>query len=64
MKILGLLDNTICILLEGARIIIQPELNGNDLADIKNYQTDLPIFKNWDEVEIAAYGRTRNTTEY
>jgi len=56
MKILGLLNNKLCILIEGERIIIETSLSDSDLADVLNYQ-NLPIFNNWDEVEISAYGQ-------
>lgn len=54
MKILGILDKSICILLVGARIVIQPQLSEGDLSDLIEYE-DLPIFNSWDEVETAAY---------
>jgi len=55
MKVLGLLNNKLCILREGARVILEVNINPNDLKDIL-YWEELPIFNNWAEVEAEAYG--------
>lgn len=53
--VLGLLDDKICILIEGARIILTIDLDNSDYQDLVDY-TNLPKFKTWEEVETAAFG--------
>jgi hypothetical protein len=54
MKIIGILNNKLCVFREGARIILELELNPWDLSDII-YWEDLPIFKTYEEAEMCAY---------
>jgi hypothetical protein len=55
MKIIGIYKSSLCILLEGARIIIQPKLSNSEIFElIVNH--DIDVFKSWEEVETAAYG--------
>lgn len=55
MKIIGIYNSSLCILLEGARIIIQPKLSDGDMYDLIMYE-NVEVFKSWEEVETAAYG--------
>jgi hypothetical protein len=59
MKVLGILNNKLCVFREGARIILELELNPWDLSDII-YSEKLPIFKTYEEAEAFAYGITKN----
>jgi hypothetical protein len=59
MKVIGILNNKLCIFREGARIILELELNPWDLSDII-YWEKLPIFKTYEEAENYAYGITKN----
>jgi len=58
MKVLGILNNKLCLLIEGARIIIELKLSNSNLNDIIDY-TELPVFNSYTEVEEAAYGNNR-----
>lgn len=55
MRILGVLNNNLCILLEASRIIITTQLRKIDLEDLIEYE-NITIFSNYDEVQIAAFG--------
>tara|TARA_R110000772_G_scaffold256339_1_gene372862 strand:+ start:1509 stop:1796 length:288 start_codon:yes stop_codon:yes gene_type:complete len=59
MKVLGILNNKLCVFREGARIILELELNPWDLSDII-YCEKLPIFKTYEEAEAFAYGIPKN----
>ena len=61
MKVLGILNNKLCVFREGARIILELELNPWDLSDII-YWEKLPIFKTYEEAEAFAYGITKNVS--
>lgn len=54
MRVLGIMDNELYILIEGARIIINVKLELEDLSCIKEY-ADLPTFNSFTEVEVCAY---------
>jgi hypothetical protein len=56
MHILGIFENTLCILISGARIIVQPALSRSDLQDVIEYG-NLPIFNSYEEVLESAYGK-------
>lgn len=55
MKIIGIYNSSLCILLEGARMIIQPKLSNSEIFDLIVHQ-NIDVFKSWEEVETAAYG--------
>lgn len=55
MKIIGIYNNSLCILLEGARIIIQPKLSKSDLDDLLEFE-NLTVFNSYEELEKSAYG--------
>jgi hypothetical protein len=61
MKVIGILNNKLCVFREGARIILELELNPWDLSDII-YWEKLPIFKTYEEAEAFAYGITKNVS--
>lgn len=55
MKVLGIFDNKLCILREGARVILELDIETSDLEDILYYE-ELPVFRTWEEMESFAYG--------
>jgi hypothetical protein len=61
MKVIGILNNKLCVFREGARIILELEINPWDLSDII-YWEKLPIFKTYEEAEAFAYGITKNVS--
>jgi hypothetical protein len=58
MKVIGILNNKLCVFREGARIILELELDSWNLEDIL-YWKELPIFKTYEEAENYAYGITK-----
>ena len=55
MTIIGIYRDQLCVVLEGARIIIKAKLSRDDLDDVKRDE-ELPVFETWEQIDAAAWG--------
>ena len=55
MTIIGIYRDQLCVVLEGARIVVEAKLSKDALDDLKRYE-ELPVFDSWEQVDAAAWG--------